>query len=84
MASLVTQMMTMFNPKLESHVLWLKSLGETMKSMKGMENVLSQNPFKMKIKPTQFLDVPEIHFVLAVKYTDALFQGEAWIPPQKK
>jgi hypothetical protein len=38
----------------------------------------------MKIKPTQFLDVPEIHFVLAVKYTDALFQGEAWIPPQKK
>jgi hypothetical protein len=46
--------------------------------------VLNQNPFKLKVKSSQLIEAPEVHFVLAVKYTDALFQGEAWIPPQKK
>jgi hypothetical protein len=35
--------------------------------------VLLQNP----------LDWVFVHFTLALKYTDAVLKGEAWIPPKK-
>ena len=70
-----------FNPKDQAHVQWLEKMSQSAKTMKNLESVLKENP--MKATQLSALDAAELHLLLATKYTDAIFEGVAWIPPQK-
>ena len=71
-----------FDPTKKEHVEWLKAAGDSFKKSMREKNdfmkVVNENPISDdKINPQ---DWAQLHFVLAVKYTDAVFDGTAYIP----
>lgn len=71
-----------FDPTKKEHVEWLKAAGDSFKKSMREKNdfmkVVNENPVSdEKINPQ---DWAQIHFVLAMKYTDAVFDGTAHIP----
>jgi arsenate reductase-like glutaredoxin family protein len=71
-----------FDPTKKEHVEWLKAAGDSFKkSMRekyDFMKVVNENPISdEKINPQ---DWAQLHFVLAMKYTDAVFDGTAHIP----
>jgi len=80
------QFVEKFNPRTQSHVEWLKAMGEQMESLDpktqmNLSKSVNQNP--MKARMNNPLDWVYIHFSLAMKYTKAVLSGEAWVPSQK-
>jgi len=71
-----------FDPTKKEHVEWLKAAGDSFKKSMREKNdfmkVVNENPISdEKINPQ---DWAQLHFVLAMKYTDAVFDGTAYIP----
>lgn len=71
-----------FDPTKKEHAEWLKRTGDSFKkSMREKHNFMADvnnNPVTdEEIKPQ---DWAQLHFVLAMKYTDAVFDGTAYIP----
>jgi len=71
-----------FDPTKKGHVEWLKAAGDSFKKSMREKNdfmkVVNENPISdEKINPQ---DWAQLHFVLAMKYTDAVFDGTAYIP----
>lgn len=71
-----------FDPSKKEHAEWLKQAGDSFKkSMREKHDFMkdvNDNPISdEKIKPQ---DWAQLHFVLAMKYTDAVFDGSAYIP----
>lgn len=77
----------LFQPQQESHVLWMKhsmtSLNEMMNKKVNLLHIMNSNPMQVKMSEKDMLDIVFIHFSLAMKYTKAILEGEAWVPPQK-
>jgi hypothetical protein len=73
-----------FDPKEKSHVLWLKDMCTTMaKVYEGNAGidivaVADGNPFGAKLESP--LDLAEVHFQVAMKYTAAVLSEDAWVP----
>ena len=73
-----------FNPKNETHVLWLQKVDDAMKNIVSntekidIVQIVNDNPFKAEIKTP--LDFAEVHFQLAMKYSQAVLRGSAFIP----
>ncbi len=73
-----------FDPTSESHVLWLQrvddAMNDIMANKKKMDIVqlVNDNPCKAKIKSP--LDWADVHFQLALKYSQAVLRGSAFIP----
>ena len=76
-----------FQPQQESHVLWMKrvmtSLNEMMSKKVNILNIMNVNPMQVKMSENDIMDIVFIQFSLAMKYTKAILDGEAWVPPQK-
>ncbi len=73
-----------FQPQQESHVLWMKQVMAALNEMKtGVIPVMKANPMKVSFSEKDAFDIVFIQFSLAMKYTKAILDGEAWIPPQK-
>lgn len=76
-----------FQPQQESHVLWLKqvvdSLNNMMNKRVNIVGVMNANPLGVKMTENDIMDIVFIQFGLAMKYTKAILDGEAWVPPQK-
>jgi hypothetical protein len=75
-----------FQPQQESHVLWMKrvvhTLGEMMSKKVNIVDVINSNPMGVEITESDIMDIVFIQFSLAMKYTKAILDGEAWVPPQ--
>jgi hypothetical protein len=73
-----------FDPSNKEHVLWLKDVGEKIKNVDigkkklDMEELVNKNPFHEKLD--NFMDWAYAHFSIAMKYTDAVLNGKAFIP----
>ena len=77
-----------FDCKNEEHVMWLKHVGEVMvKSISGKKvdlvSAVNDNPLTNKPKMTIPTDWAYIHFQLAMKYTNAVLNSEAFVPTNK-
>ena len=70
-----------FNPRESKHVEWLKKLSQATKTFNKDQvvQIMKNNPWNVKI---DVLDIPQLHCVLAAKYTDEVFTHTAWIPPK--
>ena len=71
-----------FDPTKKEHAEWLKRAGDSFKkSMREKHNFMADvnnNPVTDEEFKAQ--DWAQLHFVLAMKYTDAVFNGTAYIP----
>lgn len=78
-----------FNCKDEKHVMWLKEVGSGMAKVTAGERyditaVVNDNPIPGRPKMANPMDWAYIHFQLAMKYTNAVLNGDAFIPSGKK
>lgn len=72
-----------FNPREESHVMWLKGVNEAMAKATGGEKVdvvavWDENP--MGVPLTQIQELAYQHFQVAMKYANAVLSSDAFIP----
>lgn len=88
MATVTSQFIKAFKPDNEKHVRWLGrmfDLAETMADPNSRVDILSEtnkNPMGVKLEQREALDWAHIHFVLSAKYAQAVWRGQAWIPPK--
>ena len=94
----MTSLTKKFNPMIQAHVEWMKTLSsvstiskmtnplEMEKAMKklNLQDLLEKNPMGVKITTDDVMNFPMIHFGIAMIYTNAVMDGEAWIPAPKK
>lgn len=74
-----------FDCKDESHVMWLKDVGEvTAKAIGGRKlNIIAtvnNNPLPGKPSMENPMDWAYVHFQLCMKYTNAVLHGDAFVP----
>jgi len=72
-----------FNPREESHVMWLKALGAAMgKATSGgrvrIDSIVNDNPFGCTM--SNILDMAEMHFAVSMKYANAVLNCDAFVP----
>lgn len=46
-------------------------------------NIMNRNPMGVSMTEKDIMDIVFVQFSLAMKYTKAILDGEAWVPPQK-
>lgn len=68
-------------------MLWMKrvmtSLNEMMTKKVNIMHIMNSNPMQVKMTENDIMDIVFIQFSLAMKYTKAILDGEAWVPPQR-
>jgi hypothetical protein len=84
----MTDFVQNFDCKNEEHVMWLKEVGQGMAKVSAGERydiatVVNKNPLSGKPKMKNPMDWAYIHFQLAMKYTNAVLNGDAFIPSNK-
>jgi hypothetical protein len=77
-----------FDCKNEAHVMWLKDIGKAMAKVStgdrvDIANIANSNPLPGTPKMKNPMDMAEIHFMLSMKYTTAVLDGEAFVPTNK-
>jgi len=74
---------SLFDPKNEKHVMWLRDVDRAMKNASDGKrvdfvDVINSNP--MKLKSGDIMEWAYTHFQLCMKYTQSIFDGDAFIP----
>ena len=74
-----------FDCKDEKHVTWLKDVGDAMTKITNNEKVdiisiVNNNPLKGSPTMKNVADWAYVHFQLAMKYTNAVLNSDAFIP----
>lgn len=77
-----------FDCKNRDHVMWLKEMGQVMTKVSGGEKVdvisyMNNNPIQSNPTITKVMDLAEIHFMLAMKYANAVLNSDAFVPTDK-
>ena len=77
-----------FDCKNEEHVMWLKEVGQSMVKVSNGEKfdvvkLANKNPLPGNLKLKNPMDMAEIHFMLAMKYANAVLSGDAFVPTRK-
>lgn len=75
-----------FDPSNERHVRWLARMFKVSEEMKDLSKQITllaeinMNPLKIELSHGEALEWPNIHFILCMKYTKAVFSKTAFIP----
>jgi len=84
--STTSKFLKSFDPKKQTHVLWLgkmmdlaESLGDPSNSINMVEDI-NDNPLNLVLDKRDALDWPHIHFVLCAAYAKAVLKGQAFVP----
>ena len=72
----------------EEHVMWLKEVGQSMVKVSNGEKfdvvkLANKNPLPGNLTLKNPMDMAEIHFMLAMKYANAVLSGDAFVPTKK-
>ncbi len=86
--TITSQFIQAFRPSTEAHVKWLGrmfDMAETMTDPEARIDIvkeINKNPMGVKLDQRDALDWAHIHFVLSAKYAQAVWKGQAWLPPK--
>ena len=86
--TVTSQFIQAFRPGNEAHVKWLGRMFDMAESMAdpstpvNIVKEINKNPMGVKLGQNDALDWAHIHFVLSAKYAQAVWKGQAWIPPK--
>lgn len=81
----MTDFVKAFDSKNETHVLWLRDVGNAMTKITNNEKIdiikiVDDNPFPGKPKIKDVMEWAYIHFQLTMKYANAVLNADAFIP----
>lgn len=84
MTTITSRFIEAFDPKCSSHVVWLGKFydfAETLGSKRGnIDDFINSNPMGIKVKQEEMLEWVQIHFMLAMKYAQAVLRKNAYVP----
>ena len=85
MSTTITQkFVNAFDPLQKKHVVWLGKFFEYSKNIAETKvqanDFMDTNPFGIKFTKDEYLEYVHIHFVLAMKYSQAVLEKKAWVP----
>ena len=73
-----------FDPTKSEHVRWLVKFFDFSENLAtkrlDIESVLGTNPMKIHVKKEEMIDWVQIHFMVSMKYANAVLKGSAFIP----
>lgn len=73
-----------FDPSKVSHVVWLGKFFDFAENLAtkrlDIDTFLNSNPMGVAVAKSEMLDWVQIHFTLAMKYSQAVFKNTAIIP----
>lgn len=73
--------MKAFDPSNKEHVTWLRDVGNSVNGdFKRFNMLIKNNIFDIKISQNDIMEVAQMHCLLTAKYTQAIFDGTAYIP----
>lgn len=90
----MSSLTTKFQARDPAHVMWLKTMSVVLDSTKiqdpvaqekalrklDLKKMLEKNPMGVKITSEDLMNFPMTHFGLAMIYSNAVLNGEAWVP----
>ena len=90
----MSSLTTKFQARDPAHVMWLKTMSVVLDSTKiqdpvaqekalrklDLKKVLEKNPMGVTITSEDLMNFPMTHFGLAMIYSNAVLNGEAWVP----
>lgn len=83
-SSLAQEFANKFDPKVKDHALWMKRTNERLSAGKNVVELMKENPMGAVYDDKDFMDVVFVMFSLAMKYSKAVLNREAWVPPQEE
>lgn len=73
-----------FDASNKEHVEWLSKFFDYAKNIGSektpIDDFINTNPMGVKLQKNELLEWVHIHFCLAMKYSDRVMKGQAWIP----
>ena len=82
--SVTDRFMNAFDSKNSEHVKWLAKFYKYAKNLASnrepIEKFINTNPMGVTMESSETLDWIHIHFILAMKYSQDVLDGKAWIP----
>jgi hypothetical protein len=82
--SVTSRFAKVFDPSNASHVVWLGKFFDFAENLAtkrlDIDTFLNSNPMGVVVARSEMLEWVQIHFTLAMKYTQAVFKGTAIIP----
>jgi hypothetical protein len=72
-----------FDPMNQDHALWLRALHLSTVSEQAPNTLMNNNPFGIAVTKKEIIDWIDVLFTLAMKYSIAVLEGKAWIPPPR-
>jgi len=75
-----------FDPLKDSHVIWLKKMNDLAEKLSdpsqsySLMSEINSNPFGLSLAKQDALAWVEIHFGIAMKYTQAVLKSQALVP----
>lgn len=77
-----------FDPSKAAHVVWLSKFfefAETLASKRNnIDTFINTNPMGITVKQEEMLEWVQVHFTLAMKYSQAVLKGKAYVPPSSQ
>lgn len=61
----------------------MHTLDDMMTKKVDIVKVMNSNPMDVTMSENDIMDIVFIQFSFAMKYTKAILDGKAWVPPQK-
>jgi len=84
MTSVTERFRLSFDSKNPEHVMWLGKFYKYAKNLatnrEPIDVFINTNPFGQKLQKEELLDWIHIHFALAMKYSQDVLDGKAWVP----
>lgn len=82
--TLSSQFADKFDPSNAAHVIWLSKFFDFAENLatkrSNIDSFINTNPMGIIVKQDEMLEWVQIHFVLGMKYSQAVLKGKAFIP----
>ncbi len=86
--SITSKFVEKFDPSNAAHVLWLSKFfdfAETLATKRNnIDDFINTNPMGIVVKQEEMLEWVQIHFTVAMKYSQAVLKGSAFVPKQQR
>lgn len=83
-ATITSRFVDAFDPSSVSHVAWLGkffTFAETLGAKRGnIDEFINSNPMGITVKQEEMLEWVQIHFMLGMKYSQAVLKQKAYVP----
>lgn len=84
MSTVTERFKTSFDSSNQKHVKWLAKFFNFAKNIASnrlsIDDFINTNPMGVRMESSELMDWIHVHFILAMKYSHDVLEGNAWIP----